>query len=173
MVTCSQRRTDCLGWTHCRKDSRYCGNLRVLWCKGIIIGLFVILAGVAFAYGIVWGWQNAEDRAEANRFKGVVLHHKLERLQQQIQAEIKLREQILAVIACESSGRHEGIWGDNGRSYGIAQIQKPTWNYLSGMAGIKGNWKDKQDQIRLLEWAIQNGHGKHWTCYRRLKDKSV
>ncbi len=173
MATCSHRRTDCLGWTHCRKDNRYCGNLRYLWCKGFIIALFVTIAGVAVAYGIVWGWQNAEDRAEANRFKGVVLHHKLERLQQQIQADIKLKEQLYAVIMCESSGRHEGIWGDNGRSYGLTQLQKPTWDYLSGIARIEGNWKNKQDQIRLLEWAVQNGYGDHWTCYRKLKDKSI
>ena len=173
MIACKHRRTDCLGWTHCRKDSRYCGNLRLLWCKGVIIGLFIVIAVVAFTYGILWGWQNAEDRAEANRFKAAIIHHNLERVQRQIQAEIKLQEQILEIIMCESSGKHKDVWGDNRESYGIAQFQKPTWDYLSGLAGIEGDWKDKQDQIALLKWAIQNGHGKHWTCYRKLGNKNI
>lgn len=173
MIPCHYRKTDCLGWTHCRRDNQYCGKFRLLWCKGVIIGVFVTLAMVAFAYGVVYGWQDAEDRAEANRFKSVMLHSRLERLQREIQAETNLREQVLAVIACESSGRHEGIWGDNGRSYGWLQLQKPTWEYLSAKAGIKGNWQDKQDQVRLLEWAIKNGHGNNWTCWRKLNKEGI
>ena len=172
---CDYRRTGYLDYHRCKKDNQYCGIGRYLWCQGkgyITVG-FLIIALAFFAYGIVWGWQDAEDRAEAERFKAVILHNKIERLQAQIQAEIKLREQVLSVIMCESSGRHEGIWGDRGRSYGITQLQKPTWDYLSVKAGIQGSWKDKQDQVRLLEWAIQNGHGDNWTCWRKLKKEGV
>lgn len=173
MIPCSHRRTGCFGKTYCHKNVRPCNNLETLWCKGIIIGVFTAFAFAAFAYGAVYGWQGSEDREEANRFKAVVLYTKMERLQRDIQAETRLREQVLAVIACESSGRHDGVWGDSGKSYGLTQLQKPTWEYLSAKAGIQGHWQDKNDQVRLLGWAIQNGFGNHWTCWRKLNKEGI
>lgn len=66
-MICSHRKTDCLGWIHCRRDNQSCGALRLLWCKGLIGGLFVALAVAFFAYGIVYCWKNAEDRVEMQK----------------------------------------------------------------------------------------------------------
>lgn len=80
------------------------------------------------------------------------------------------------IIQCESSNRHEGIWGDINYkypAYGIAQFQERTFNWLAKLSGEKGlSWKNKQDQIWLLNWAIENGWGHLWTCYRKIKQRS-
>ena len=76
-----------------------------------------------------------------------------------------------AIIQCESSGEHEGKWGDIEKkypAYGIAQFQERTFYWLSEKAGTKGNWKNKYDQIDLLEWAIDNGYSYLWTCAKIL-----
>jgi hypothetical protein len=73
----------------------------------------------------------------------------------------------LDILACESGFRHDGIWGDGGRSYGIAQFKQRTFRWLSGLAGRNNlRWANKHDQIWLLDWAVENGYAKHWTCYR-------
>ena len=71
------------------------------------------------------------------------------------------------IIMCESSGRHNNIWGDAGE-YGIAQFLPETFYWMSEISGIDGEWKNKEDQIKILKWAIRNGYGSHWTCYRKL-----
>lgn len=79
---------------------------------------------------------------------------------------------MLAIIACESSGRHDGVWGDGGKSYGIVQFQKRTFDYLAARSGMRGlDWKDKNDQLALLSWALDNGHGNNWTCYEKAVKK--
>ena len=37
------------------------------WCKGIIFAIFATIAISYFAYGIIYAWQNTEDRAEIRR----------------------------------------------------------------------------------------------------------
>lgn len=81
------------------------------------------------------------------------------------------------VMKCESpEGKHD-IWGDLNyphKAYGIAQFQKRTFVWLSNLAGKKNRqWKKKEHQIELLEWALVNGHGKLWTCYRILNKKGL
>jgi hypothetical protein len=73
------------------------------------------------------------------------------------------------ITFCESSNRHEETWGDGGAAYGVAQFHKPTFNWMKNLAGHpEYNWKSKDDQLKLLDWAIRNGYGKHWgTCYKR------
>ena len=58
-------------------------------------------------------------------------------------------EMLEYVIMCESSGRHEGIWGAE-QEYGILQWKKETWNYLSEKYSYEGEWKNEQDQILLF-----------------------
>ncbi len=74
---------------------------------------------------------------------------------------------ILRMIECESGGRHEGVWGDAGQSYGLLQVQKKTFYELAGKAGFEGaNWKNAVHQLRVLSWALDNGYGRKWTCYQ-------
>ena len=72
------------------------------------------------------------------------------------------------VIQCESSGKHEGVWGDLNKkypAYGIGQFQERTFCWLAGLAEKDLNWKSEADQVWLLEWAIENGWGKLWSCF--------
>lgn len=75
------------------------------------------------------------------------------------------------VVECESNGYH-GAVGDGGRSKGIAQFQKPTWDYLLGVYKKKYNeeldYKSSFDQIKLLTFSIAEGHGNRWTAFRAI-----
>lgn len=91
------------------------------------------------------------------------------RLEAELTEERAKQALIYDILQCESSGRHENVWGDNRKSYGLAQFQEATFNELSRKAGIKGHWKNKNDQMRLLGWSIDHGYGYKWSYYRKLK----
>lgn len=74
------------------------------------------------------------------------------------------------VVACESAGKHDGVWGDGGRSYGRFQFQRRTFKYLADLSGIEGLiWKNERDQFRLFRWAWENGHARNWSCYKKIQ----
>ncbi len=84
--------------------------------------------------------------------------------------EIAIEREKLSILACESGIRHEGIWGDGGKSYGVAQFQYATFKDLRTQAGRPDlHWTNMQDQLWLLDWALRNGYGRYWTCYRRTR----
>ena len=84
-----------------------------------------------------------------------------------LEQEIEIRNLADKIIECESGGKHDGVWGDGGKSFGIAQFQKITFNELKEKAEMKWlNYYERNDQIILLKWALQNGYGYHWTCYK-------
>jgi len=73
------------------------------------------------------------------------------------------------VIQCESEGNNVEIIDTNGRwSRGIAQFQDETWQRLSTKAGIDGKSTEPEKARAVLLWAIKNGYGNEWTCYRKL-----
>jgi hypothetical protein len=73
------------------------------------------------------------------------------------------------IVACESAGQ-ANVWGDDGTSFGIAQFQQRTFNSFKKSMGISQlNWKDPIHQLVLLNWALRNNLGHHWTCYRMIK----
>ncbi len=77
------------------------------------------------------------------------------------------REIIYKVIECESSYRHKNIWGQAGE-YGLLQFKEQSFHYLMKLSPYrKLKWKDARHQYLLASWAIQNGFGKHWTCWGR------
>ena len=82
-----------------------------------------------------------------------------------------LKDLIKRVVHCESGGRHNQ-WGDldyTYKSFGIAQFQERTFEYLKELAGMEYlEWRSEEDQITLLTWAIENGYGNYWTCYRNI-----
>lgn len=75
-----------------------------------------------------------------------------------------------AIIQCESSGRaHVEIIDSNGEwSRGIAQFQDRTWDWMSKEAGVTGSPLEEDKARAVLLWALENGHGKHWTCYKKV-----
>lgn len=81
---------------------------------------------------------------------------------------------IRKIIQCESEGK-EDVWGDKNYiypAYGITQIQNRTFLWLSDISGKKNlKWKNPKHQIELLKWALLNGQGDLWTCYRILSKK--
>lgn len=82
--------------------------------------------------------------------------------------ELQLEKDKLEILTCESGIRHDNIWGDGGKSYGIAQFQYATFKDLREKAGRPDlRWKNRADQIWLLDWALRNGYGKYWTCYKK------
>ena len=70
------------------------------------------------------------------------------------------------IVTCESQWRKDAV-GEAGE-IGVAQFMPATWEWMSGISGIKGDLHDTNDQIRMLRWALQNGYAYHWTCYRSL-----
>ena len=75
----------------------------------------------------------------------------------------------LKVLNCESSLRHEGVYGDSGNAYGIAQFWPKTFQMFKSEAGMPWlNYRSKEDQIELFSWAMANGKESHWTCWRKV-----
>lgn len=73
---------------------------------------------------------------------------------------------LIALAQCESSLRHEGVYGDSGLAYGIMQFHEPTFEMFKKEAGMPDlEYKGMADQIELAAWALQNGLGSHWTCF--------
>jgi len=86
-------------------------------------------------------------------------------------ADLKLR-----IMICESGLKHD-IWGDDGKSFGIAQFRKETFYEFSAKAERKmrqakmwpPKWTSPQHQLFLLDWGLDHGHGNRWACYRKMK----
>lgn len=105
---------------------------------------------------------------------GILHGRKVERAEwqarRQIEADILFVRILEEIIQRESSGKHDGIWGDAGKSYGIAQFQEKTFYWLAEKAGLQNpDWKDETQQIALLAWAVKNGHGGLWTAVRQME----
>lgn len=74
------------------------------------------------------------------------------------------------VIMCESGFRHDGVFGDSGKAYGIAQFHKPTFEMWNKERGVDLDYYNLEDQLDLMAWAFSKGelYKKHWTCYSKL-----
>jgi hypothetical protein len=79
-----------------------------------------------------------------------------------------VEQEKLEILLCESGIKHDGVWGDGGKSYGVAQFQKATFNDLKEKAGRPElRWKNRADQLWLLDWALRHGYGRYWSCYSK------
>lgn len=82
----------------------------------------------------------------------------------------------LDILMCESSLR-ANVCGDDGISCGIAQFRRETFNEFAHQARKQmmaaKMWPPKYmsptHQIFLLDWALDKGKGRRWTCYRKIK----
>lgn len=78
----------------------------------------------------------------------------------------KIERMVIKITMCESSGRHDGVWGKAGE-YGIAQFKYKTFEWLKIKAGHpEYRWEDREDQLNLLRWALAHNLKSHWTCAR-------
>lgn len=66
------------------------------------------------------------------------------------------------IIHCESSGNPNAI-GDNGQSYGLAQIHLPSWPDISKEQAL-----DPEFAINFLAEKLSKNQGYLWTCWRML-----
>jgi hypothetical protein len=72
------------------------------------------------------------------------------------------------LIPCESMGETTNRIDVNGKtSYGILQFQ--DWEEWESVSGLSGDPDNREDAIRMAEWAIENGMINHWTCAQILK----
>lgn len=72
------------------------------------------------------------------------------------------------LIPCESMGRNINRIDSNGkRSFGILQFQ--DWDGWEAASGLRGDPDNREDAIRMAEWAIESGMVNHWTCAQILK----
>lgn len=63
-MTCTDRGT-VRDKPYCKRQGGFCPSWRLLWCKRDIgFAIFISLAIVFFTYGIIYSWQNAEDRVD-------------------------------------------------------------------------------------------------------------
>ena len=77
-----------------------------------------------------------------------------------------ISETMAIIIKCESGGKHDNVWGKAGE-YGIAQFKSQTFYSFARQARLQNaDWKNKEDQLYLLEWALKNNLGFHWTCFK-------
>lgn len=138
--------------------------------EAVIIGgiALLVICLVLIQTGISRG--RAMEREEA---APDVRQAEIDRLRADLAAalyEAEIEREKLSIILCESGARHDGVHGDGGRSYGIAQFQLATFRDFRKEAGRPElRWRSRDDQLWLLDWALRNGYGDRWTCFSKRK----
>ena len=75
---------------------------------------------------------------------------------------------MMVTLNCESGYRHDGVYGDSGLAYGIAQFHEPTFNGFKKSAGLPElDYMNREYQIQLMAWAFSSGLKRHWTCWTK------
>ena len=64
------------------------------------------------------------------------------------------------VIMCESGFRHDNVFGDNGKAYGILQYHKSTFDQF-----CEGDYYDLNDQLKCGAIMFSQGLQYHWSCF--------
>lgn len=77
--------------------------------------------------------------------------------------------EVIKVMQCESGFKMEAV-GDSGKSNGIAQFNKGTFEQYSKQLGEKLDYNSLYDQIKLMSYMFSINKGNHWTAYRALKN---
>lgn len=76
----------------------------------------------------------------------------------------------LKVMDCESGGNHSVV-GDGGRSRGIFQFQKSTFERMERGLGENLNYTSQFDQIKLASYALSHDElAREWSTYRAIKN---
>lgn len=78
------------------------------------------------------------------------------------------RDLALGVAQCESEFKMTAV-GDHGLANGVFQFHEPTFREFAKKFGDDSlQYKNLEHQVELAMWAISQGKGSHWTCYRKL-----
>lgn len=77
--------------------------------------------------------------------------------------------ELAKVIQCESSFNPYPIPGDSGEAFGVAQFHKPTFEAFTKQMGVKLDYYNPLDQLRVMVWAFNHGLAHHWSCFNNLK----
>jgi len=141
-------------------------SLRNKKVKGFIIASSIVL--------VFWP-RPLDDSAIADvhwlKLESKNLIGEINALKTEMQQYRQVLETAQTVIDCESGGIQD-LWGDKEMphlSYGVAQFQKRTFEEMAKKAMMSDpDWMNPAQQVHLLIWAIQNGYGKRWTCYRLM-----
>ncbi len=159
------------------------------WLDRFVTGFMLVVIGAMM--GLVWSHIQIQEHKEAMSNEQRAMSNELkeaERKLAEMEEEIEHQKLIKSIAMCESSLRHDGIWGDGGKSYGLFQFQRRTFYWLAGkisneqramsnednppnpplLRGNKWKWKDARHQYVVASWAIKNGYGDLWTCYKKL-----
>lgn len=99
-----------------------------------------------------------------------------------MEKQFGLKKNILLQTAfCESSLYENpcGITGDcdNGKSVGILQWQRQTWEWQKLLALADGlevgnlDINNSYNQILLAGYSFSKGYASHWSCYRNLASR--
>lgn len=71
---------------------------------------------------------------------------------------------------CESRNGHDGVWGDHGKAYGRYQFHQRTFNWLRNKYGRPELQRTSLvDQEWLFQRAIEDGRGKLWSCFKKVR----
>lgn len=74
-------------------------------------------------------------------------------------------EVALKVMECESGGNHQ-VTGDGGRSNGIFQFQRSTFNRMEKILGEDLNYDSQFDQVKLASFALSKPElAREWTAF--------
>lgn len=71
-------------------------------------------------------------------------------------------DKVTSVLTCES-GLNPNAVGDNGHSFGLAQIYMPAHPEITKEQAL-----DPYFAVDYLASQMPKGHGRMWTCYRQL-----
>lgn len=121
---------------------------------------------IVFLFGIMAGyiWQYAHQNLMVKELKQEIRDNQV--IINKMQEKVNLLVQTQQIIMCESGWRHDAI-GDGGKSFGIAQFHKATFNRMKKLAGQpQFRWRNPAHQVWLLQWGLQNGYGEEWSCYK-------
>ncbi len=123
---------------------------------------------IVFLFGVMAGyfWQHYHQNLLVKELKQEIRDNR--EIINTIQEKANLLYQTQRIIMCESGWRHDAV-GDGGKARGIAQFHLATFNRMKRLAAQPQlQWRNPAHQVWLLQWALTNGYGDHWSCYKSL-----
>ena len=108
------------------------------------------------------------------RFDFSVREARAETIEEAIRSEAKRQkvngDTLVAIAKCESSLKHDGVFGDGGRAVGLYQFWLGTFNLFKEKYGHpEFSIFNMKHQIILAAHAARDGKLNHWVCYKKLK----
>ena len=72
-------------------------------------------------------------------------------------------DSLYRTIQCESGFRNDGVFGDSGKAYGIAQFHLPTFKQF-----CTGDYTNMRDQLDCMAKMFSQNLQSHWTCFNHV-----